>query len=510
MRYAYSVEEVRAAEHAAVTRTGEPALPTGQLMQRAATALATVGARFLGERGGVYGSRVLVLAGSGDNGGDALYAGAALARRGARVDVLATGRLHEGGWAALRAAGGRCFTPGEGESAGDRMLFETSDLVLDGLVGIGGRGALREPAARLARLATLAADRTIAVDVPSGVNASTGEIAGDAVQAAVTVTFGLLKPGLLVQPGASRAGRVQLIDIGLPRPEASIELLEDADVAERLPRPETSDSKYSRGVLGVTAGSDAYTGAAVLVVAGAVHVSAGMVRFVSVAHPAEQVRAAHPEAVVTAIAPGDARALLAAGRVQAWVAGPGMGTGDDSAAILRAVLDAEVPALVDADGLTLLAEHSDLRELLRGRAAPTLLTPHAGEFGRLTGRDPDEVARDRLAAVRAAADELGATVLLKGANTVVCSPDGRIRINPTGTSWLATAGSGDVLSGIGGSLLAGGLDALDAGSVGAYLHGVAGELAAPPFAAPELARALPAAVRRVLAGIPGDTAGRSS
>jgi hydroxyethylthiazole kinase-like uncharacterized protein yjeF len=509
VRYAYAVEEVRAAEHAALTRTGEPALPTGQLMQRAATALATVAARFLADRGGVYGARVVVLAGSGDNGGDALYAAAALARRGARVDVLATGRLHEGGWAALRSAGGRSFTPGEGESAGDRLLFESSDLVLDGLVGIGGRGALREPAARLARLAAVAADRTIAVDVPSGVDATTGNVAGEAVQAAVTVTFGLLKPGLLVQPGASRAGDVQLIDIGLPRPAAAIELLEDADVAERLPRPGTTDSKYSRGVLGVTAGSDVYTGAAVLVVAGAVHASAGMVRFVSVVHPAEQVRAAHPEAVVTTIAPGDAEGLLAAGRVQAWVAGPGMGTGRDSAAILRAVLGTDVPVLVDADGLTLLAEHDDLRRDLRGRRAPTLLTPHAGEFTRLTGQDQDEVARDRLSAVRAAARDLGATVLLKGANTVVCSPAGMVRINPTGTSWLATAGSGDVLSGICGSLLAGGLDALDAGSVGAYLHGVAAELTPPPFAAPELAREVPAAVRRILDAGTGDTAGRS-
>jgi hydroxyethylthiazole kinase-like uncharacterized protein yjeF len=127
-----------------------------------------------------------------------------------------------------------------------------------------------------------------------------------------------------------------------------------------------------------------------------------------------------------------------------------------------------------------------------------LLTPHAGEFSRLTGQDSDEVAADRLAAVRAAARNLNATVLLKGANTVVGAPDGRVRINATGTSWLATAGSGDVLSGICGSLLAGGLDALDAGSVGAYLHGVAGELAPPPFAAPEIARALPAAVRRIL------------
>ena len=399
------------------------------------------------------------------------------------------------------------FTPGEGESAGDRLLFEASDLVMDGLVGIGGRGALREPAARLARLATVAADRTIAVDVPSGVDATTGEVAGEAVQAAVTVTFGLLKPGLLVQPGAARAGHVQFIDIGLPRPRAVIELLEDSDVAERLPRPDTSDSKYSRGVLGVTAGSDAYTGAAVLVVAGAVHASAGMVRFVSVAHPAEQVRAAHPEAVVTAIAPGDVGALLAAGRVQAWVAGPGMGTGDDSAAILGAVLSTDVPVLIDADGLTLLAERDELREQLRSRPAPSLLTPHAGEFSRLTGADQADVARDRLAAVRAAARELGATILLKGANTVVGSPDGRVRINPTGTSWLATAGSGDVLSGVCGSLLAGGLDPLDAGSVGAYLHGAAGELAAPPFSAPEIARALPAAVRSVLDSVP---AGRSS
>jgi hydroxyethylthiazole kinase-like uncharacterized protein yjeF len=179
-----------------------------------------------------------------------------------------------------------------------------------------------------------------------------------------------------------------------------------------------------------------------------------------------------------------------------------MGTDDDSAAILRAVLGTDVPVLVDADGLTLLAQHDELRALLRGRTPQTLLTPHAGEFSRLTGQDPDQVAGDRLSAVRSAAGELNSTVLLKGANTVVCAPDGRVRINASGTSWLATAGSGDVLSGICGSLLAGALDALDAGSVGAYLHGVAGELAPPPFAAPEIARALPAAIRRILDSAP--------
>lgn len=373
----------------------------------------------------------------------------------------------------------------------DAPLLAGADLVLDGLLGIGGRGALRGGTARLARLAP--AGPTVAVDVPSGVEADTGAVPGDAVWASSTVTFGTYKRGLFLQPGAAHAGRLELVDIGLTLPPPDLSALEAADVARLFPRPGPYDSKYTRGVVGVVAGSDAYTGAAVLATGGALRGGAGFVRFVSFAHPAEQVRLAHPEAVVTVVEPGDGDGVLAAGRVQAWVVGPGIGTGEDGERLVAAVLGTAVPALVDADALTIVRRR---RELLR-RAAPTLVTPHEGEFARLTGIDADALAADRLGAVRRAAADLGVTVLLKGSRTLVVDPDGTARVNTSGSDWLATAGSGDVLSGLAGALLAAGRPPLDAGSVAAYLHGLAAERATPPLVAGDLLASLPSAVAAV-------------
>jgi hydroxyethylthiazole kinase-like uncharacterized protein yjeF len=199
--------------------------------------------------------------------------------------------------------------------------------------------------------------------------------------------------------------------------------------------------------------------------------------------------------VITVIEPGDAEALLAAGQVQAWVIGPGMGTGADAARLVAAVLGTDLPVLVDADALTILSR--DLA-LVRGRPAPTLLTPHAGEFARLTGVDAQELAADRLGAVRATAADLGVTVLLKGSRTLVVAPDGAARVNLATSAKLATAGSGDVLSGACGAFLAAGLGPLDAGSLAAYLHGLAAGNAPDAMTAPDLLRFWPAAVRDVL------------
>ena len=257
MRNAHAVADVRAAERELMARS-----PDGALMQRAAAGLAAVCADLLDP---VYGSRVVVLAGSGDNGGDALYAGARLARRGAVVTALTTGsRVHEGGAAELRAAGGRLVP-----AAAD--LVGRADLVIDGMLGIGGRGGLREPAAALAAAAAAGPGVVVAVDLPSGVDADTGEVAGAAVRADVTVTFGTWKPGLLVDPAASLAGTAELIDIGLGPclgPPA-VSALQAADVAALLPRPGAESDKYRRGVLGVVAGSTRFTGAATLAVGGA-------------------------------------------------------------------------------------------------------------------------------------------------------------------------------------------------------------------------------------------------
>lgn len=516
MRNAHQVAAVRAAEHELMAK-----LPAGALMQRAAAGLASVCASLLGQ---VYGAPVVVVAGSGDNGGDALYAGARLAGRGAAVTAIAAGpRLHEAAARELVARGGR-ITPAvaddqpgsaDGVPANSGLAnsgviapaaahaIAAAELIIDGVTGIGGHGGLREPAASLVRLTAEARDDgavVVAVDVPSGIDADTGEVHGAAIQADVTVTFGTIKPGVLIDPGASFAGLTELIDIGLapylPAPE--VQSLQAADVAAVLPRPTAESDKYRRGVLGLVAGSDQYTGAAVLSCGGAIHAGAGMVRFVSAKAAVGAVRQHWPEAVLTTYDPEHPpEAIKSAGRVQAWTVGPGIGTGPDAEALLAAVLASDVPVLIDADGLTVLAGR---RDLLR-RDAPVLITPHAGELARLLSADRADVEARRLHYVRAAAAELGVTVLLKGSTTVIASPDDTqpVRVNSTGTSWLATAGSGDVLSGLAGSLLAQGIPAAKAAAAATYLHGMAGRLAAreAPIGASDLIGAIPAAMRAV-------------
>jgi len=447
-------------------------------MQRAAAGLASVCA---GLAGRVYGAQVVVLAGSGDNGGDALYAAARLARRGAVVLAVAAGsRVHDESAAALRAAGGRLTGADDPAVA---AAIGAADLVIDGLLGIGGRGGLREPYAALAALAARSAAVVVATDLPSGVDADTGVVDGAAVRADVTVTFGTWKPGLLIDPGARHAGVVELIDIGLgPYLESpDVTGMQASDVAALLPQPSENSDKYRRGVVGILAGSDRFTGAATLAVGGALRGGAGMIRLVSAESAVAVVRQRWPETVITVtggkLAAGEE--IEAAGRVQAWVAGPGMGTAEEARARLAAVLATNVPVLVDADGLTLVAAD---RGML-ARSAPTLLTPHAGELGRLLGIDPADVEARRLEHARMAAAELGATVLLKGSTTVIAaagggSEAGPVLVNPTGTSWLATAGTGDVLSGLAGSLMAQGLSPGEAAGVAAYLHGLAARLAA--------------------------------
>jgi hydroxyethylthiazole kinase-like uncharacterized protein yjeF len=537
MRDAYQVAKVRAAEARLMAL-----VPDGALMQRAAAGLASVAATLLRqEPGRVYGARVVLLVGTGDNGGDALYAGERLARRGAAVTAIQAGpRLHPGGAAALRAAGGRFVTVVPPRAPDDtrpdvvgarydagrdaRHAIGHADLIIDGLLGIGGKGGLREPFATLAQLAANSAGTTLAVDLPSGIDADTGEVDGPAVRADVTVTFGTLKPGLLVDPGSGQAGVVELVDIGLAPyldapPEASAP--QAADIANILPRPTAESDKYRRGVLGLLAGSSKYTGAALLATGGAVNGGAGMVRLVTAANAAAGVRFVHPEVIITELpvettvrskesdsAPADRKFQFPddVGRVQAWVAGPGMGT--DAAALdrLAKVLATNLPVLIDADGLGLLASHRDLLP----RAAPTLLTPHAGELGRLLRADPADVAARRLEHARQAADQFGACVLLKGSTTVVAPPHrvDPVLINTTGTSWLATAGTGDVLAGLAGALLAQGLAAPQAAVAGAYLHGLAARIAAgekggggeAPIGASDVVAALHAAFLAVAGG----------
>lgn len=463
---AYAAEAVRAAESAALD-----GLPDGALMRRASTGLGVACSRALDH---VSGALVVVLAGSGDNGGDAVLAGAWLARRGAAVRVVLLGsRVHEPALSALRNAGGTVIST---ESAAS--IMEGTALVLDGITGIGGVGGLRPGDAALVARAEASPALLVAVDLPSGVDADTGEVAGRAVHADLTVTFGAAKPGLLLDPGARHAGILTLVDIGL-RPHlgrADVEVLDAGDVAALLPVPGADSDKYSRGVVGVVAGSDAFPGAAVLCVGGAVRSGAGMVRYSGPDHAASLVQQRWPEVVV-----GD-------GRVQAWALGSGLGEGGDAGRRARRALASHLPAVVDADGLT---------HLEPGRMAPTLLTPHAGELARMLGVEREAVQARRLEHARLAAERWGATVLLKGSTTVVATPDGRVRVNPDGPAWLATAGTGDVLAGVCGTLLAAGLDPLDAGSAGAWLHARAARLAAQgaPVSAAQVMEALPLAWR---------------
>jgi len=439
--------------------------PAGALMAKAAFAVAVEAAHLMGF---TYGARVVLLVGAGDNGGDALFAGAELARRGVAVTaVLAfADRAHPAGLIAFLDAGGRVLPiPQVGDV----------DVIIDGLVGIGAAGPLRDALVALTRFANESAAPVLSVDIPSGVSPDTGEVAGEAIRADVTVCMGGLKPGLLVGAGREHAGRVSVIDIGLGPflPDPGIVELGDRDVAQALRRPGPADDKYTRGVVGIAAGSTAYPGAAMLTVASARAGGVGAVRYAGPAH--QIVVGRFPDVIVC-------DSIEDAGRVQCWVVGPGLGTAGDAVATLEAALAADVPVLVDADGINLLAGR---KKLLTGRSAPTVLTPHDREFDRLFG----EVGPDRMSAARRAAGETGSVLLLKGFASLIAEPDGRCFVNPTGHPSLATAGSGDVLSGMIGSLLASGLPTSLAAATGAYLHGVAAAQAAAtgPVTAVDLA-----------------------
>ena len=484
MRRVWRVADVRTAEKALMAT-----LPPGTLMARAASGFARRCAELLADRyGSVYGRSVLLLVGAGDNGGDALFAGALLCRRGVAVRALLLDpeRAHRDGLASLVAAGGRVV----------EAVPASCDLVMDGIVGIGGRPPLRPLAADVvfavqrARAADGARPVIVAVDVPSGVDVDTGHVNGPAVDADVTVAFGCLKPALVIGLAAPLAGYVDLVDIGLGpwlRGGPALSIAETADVASWWPHPDAGSDKYTRGVVGVATGSDDYPGAALLSVAGASAGPAGMVRYAGGA--GDLVRAAHPPVIVSSRV-GDA------GRVQAWTCGSGFGTDDRALREVRAVLAARVPVCLDADGLTLISDGrtAETADILRGRSAPLVVTPHDREFARLAGH---AIGPDRVEAALALAAKMRATVLLKGDRTVIASPDGTAWVNPTGTPVLATGGSGDVLAGLIGSLLAAGLAPVRAAVAGAYVHGLAGRVAGAggrPVTSADVAAALPAAI----------------
>jgi hydroxyethylthiazole kinase-like uncharacterized protein yjeF len=452
MRRAYDVAAVRAAEERAMAVVGPDAL-----MASAAAGLARVCRGLLAARGGaIASSTVVLLVGSGNNGGDTLFAGAHLARRGARVTAITTSATsHEAGTAALCAAGGRVVAAANDTDVGAATkLLRAADVVLDGIVGIGGRGALAEPAATLVRAVRSGEAFRIAVDVPSGVDADTGAVPDPATAfcADLTVTFGCLKPGLLVAPGRDFAGAVELVDIGLNPYLPQVPLLRSLqapDLAEYVRGPGPADHKYSRGVIGVVAGSKQYPGAALLCVGGARRSGVGMVRFADRGDGvAERVVTAYPDVVLQTEDPD------ADPRVSAWVVGPGLGhTKADERWLLR-VLGADVPVVLDADALRLYATSEDVRAKVGdrvGRGSLTVLTPHTGEFAAIFGAIGDQ---GRVAAARAAAERSGCIVVLKGSGTLVAARKGASYVDPVAAHELATAGSGDVLAGLLGGFLA--------------------------------------------------------
>ncbi len=489
---AYAVPAVREAEAAAMAD-----LKDGELMSRAASGLAAVASARLGGPGG---RRIVAIVGAGNNGGDALYALASLARDGASAVVLTVaGSVHEGGLSAAREAGSLVLDAVEGQvdsaSAVSSALRE-AELVIDGIVGIGGHPAL---APRIEALLAQVSDSAylLAVDLPSGTDPG-GEVpTRSCVFADETVTFIAAKPVHLLPATEPAVGRLTVVDIGVEigGPPA-VERLTAGDVASLWPRPGQGDDKYSRGVLGIVAGGEKYTGAALLSVTSAVCSGAGMVRYVGPPTPTLLVRSQVPEAVI------------GQGQAQAWLIGPGVDAAEESAdgraqrAAAQSALDSGLPCVVDAGALDLIAEP---------RSTPTLLTPHAGELATMLSRlgasqgavDRSTVASAPLASARRLADVTNSTVLLKGATTLVVSPGSAglaVRSQADAPPWLATAGSGDVLAGLAGTLLASGLTPLDAGSLAALVHGLAADAANPggPVRALGVAQAIPGVVATLM------------
>ena len=423
--------------------------PVEVLIERAGAAVAHHALDLLQ---GAYGRRVIVLAGKGNNGADGRSAARRLRRRGVRVEEI--------------------------DAKAAPPTLTAVDLVIDAAYGTGFRGEHHAP--------DVSGAPVLAVDIPSGIDGTTGEERGRALRAVRTVTVAALKPGLVLEPGRSRAGRVVVADIGLEVAMTAAAAVEVDDVAGWLPYRPATAHKWSASVLAI-AGSAGMTGAGHLVAAAAQRAGAGMVRLGSPgvaddpARPTEAVGLELPQV-------GWAGAVLdAAPRFQALVIGPGLGTAAPTqAAILDLLAGCDRPAVVDGDGLTALGR--DVARLVN-RGAPTVLTPHDREYERLAGRRPD---RDRLAAARSLAAEAGSVVLLKGPTTVVAAPGGEVRVVADGDARLATAGTGDVLSGTIGALLARAVPPLEAAAAGAWLHACAGAAGpAEGLVASDLVDALP-------------------
>jgi hydroxyethylthiazole kinase-like uncharacterized protein yjeF len=474
------------AESAALDRSSaERGVTVDSLMERAGRAVARAAVEVAG---GAYGRRAVVVCGKGNNGGDALVAARFLSRWGMRAVavLLADADVYREAAAANLERARKAGVPIRGPEALWREL-DRVDVVVDGIVGTGFRGAPEGLVAEAIEAVADAGSPVVAVDIASGVDGATGAVAGAAVDATITVTFGSLKPGHLLQPGARHAGVVEVADIGFP-PDlvtSDLWLVEQADVAAMLPRREPDSHKRSTGIVLVVGGSRTMTGAVRLMAGAAYRAGAGLVQVAAPEEIVPVVQAGLAEATFVPLPQtGDGAVAKDAVEtlrdrlqdVDAVAVGPGLGRDDGTLAFVRGLVEATpVPVVVDADGLTAFAGRLD--ELAKLDAADLVLTPHAGEFARLVGIDVSDLSADRVGSVRALASETGATVLLKGNPTLVAMPGGEVHVNSTGGPALATGGTGDVLTGVIAALLARGLLPTDAATAGAFVHGMAGDMA---------------------------------
>lgn len=490
-------EEMRAADAWAIEERGIPSL---ELMERAGEGLAGVVARH------APAGRVAVVCGKGNNGGDGLVAARHLRAAGREVDVLLlwpAEALTPDSQAMLERLGGDPPLP-----YGPERL-DGAGVIVDALLGTGSAGAPRDPIAG-AIDAVNAADATrVAADIPSGVDASTGEVAGDAFRADATAAFHRAKPGLWIHPGKAHAGRVEVLDIGIPAGwpgEPRCGLIAPA-VMEGYPRRHAGSTKFDSGVVVVVGGSRGLTGAPVLAAMGAMRTGAGYVTIAAPAASEVAITARAPVEVMYAALPDEDGALTpeavepaleAAARAQAVVLGPGLGRRPGALEFARRLLArAEVPVVLDADGLNALA--GSFPGPLRSRPDQTVLTPHAGELSRLLGVESDDVKAKRLGHARAAAAAAGACVVLKGDDTIVAAATGVEAVSRGGAPALATAGTGDVLSGVTAAMLARGLTGIRAACAAVHVHARAGRIAADRFgadavSASDVVGALPAAL----------------
>ena len=498
-----SAEQMRAIDRRASEDFGIPSLA---LMQAAGEAFARGCVEELG--GDAARKRIAMVCGRGNNGGDGFVAARHLANAGARVTVFLAGRAEElkGDAAIFFRPIARLGIPVRELTGTDQSYMPDEihpaeyDLIGDALLGTGFRGEVEGDVANVIGRINLAWESEVPVvsaDVPSGVNADTGAVNGPAVRATRTVTFAAPKMGLLLYPGAALAGRVTVADIGLPRAllenlAASAEMTTQEWMRGVLPpREQTRDAnKGTFGTVLVIAGAAGMVGAAALSAVSALRAGAGLVQL-AVPESAQDLAASlAPEVITKGLPETDERthggpgaleaALELAERADAVALGPGMGRNPDTALFVKELArQLSRPLVVDADGLNAL---SDAPDALRERAEPAVLTPHPGEMGRLLGKNTEAVQADRAGAARECAARFGAVALLKGARTLIAGPAapgaGRLGVNRPGSAALATAGSGDVLTGVIAALLGQGLDAYDAARAGAYLHALAGELAA--------------------------------